>query len=232
MFRRQRDQDKQDRVVVIGLGRFGSSTAKTLMSLGYDVLAIDINERPVAEASSFVTLAAQGDGTDEELLRSLHVEQSDVGIVAQGENLEASVLATMLLKQLGVPWVVSKATNKLHGDVLQRIGADRVIFPERDAGVRLGHSLAVRTINDYITLTATAGLAKMQAPSHFIGRSLADLYDTPDLALSVLLIRRGDRLITAPADSEQIETGDEIVVAGTDAAINRFSVTGTKPKAS
>ncbi len=230
MFRRQRDQDRKDRVVVIGLGRFGTSTAKTLVSLGYEVLAIDIAERPVAEASNFVTLAAQGDGTDEELLRSLHVEESDVGIVAQGENLEASVLATMQLKQLGVPWVISKAANKLHGDVLNRIGADRVIFPERDAGVRLGHSLAVRTINDYITLTTTAGLAKMNAPAHFIGRSLADLYNTPDLALSVLLIRRGDRLITAPSYDEQIERGDEIIVAGTDAAINRFSSTIREPK--
>ncbi|CAA9555775.1 MAG: Trk system potassium uptake protein TrkA [uncultured Thermomicrobiales bacterium] len=232
MFRRQRDQERQDRVVVIGLGRFGTSTARTLASLGYEVLGIDIDERPVTEASDFVTLAAQGDGTDEELLRSLHVEESDVGIVAQGENLAASVLATMVLKQIGVPWVISKAANKLHGDVLTRIGADRVIFPEADAGIRLGHSLAVRTINDYITLTPTAGLAKMHAPQHFIGRSLADLYNTPDLALSVLLIRRKDQLITAPSYTEQIEADDEIVVAGTDAAINRFSTIGQHPKGS
>jgi trk system potassium uptake protein TrkA len=199
------------------------------MSLGYEVLAIDIGERPVAEASDFVTLAAQGDGTDEELLRSLHVDESDVGIVAQGENLEASVLTTMLLKQMGIPWVISKATSKLHGAVLSRIGADQVIFPEIDAGVRLGHSLAVRTINDYITLTPTAGLAKMRAPQHFIGRSLAELYKTPDLALSVLLIQRGDKLITAPSYTERIEADDQIVVAGTDAAINRFSAATDGP---
>ncbi len=223
MFRRQRDREAADRVVLIGLGRFGTSTARTLMSLGYEVLAIDIHERPVAEASDFVTLAAQGDGTDEELLRSLHVDESDVGIVAQGENLEASILTTMLLKQMGIPWVISKASSKLHGAVLTRIGADQVIFPERDAGVRLGHSLAVRTINDYISLTPTAGLAKMGVPQHFIGRSLAELYKTPDLALSVLLIQRGDKLITAPQYTERIEANDQIVVAGTDAAINRFS---------
>ncbi|HEV2527490.1 MAG TPA: TrkA family potassium uptake protein [Thermomicrobiales bacterium] len=232
MFRRQREREQADRVVVIGLGRFGTSTAQTLMSLGYEVLAIDIHERPVAEASDFVTLAAQGDGTDEELLRSLHVDESDVGIVAQGENLEASVLTTMLLKQMGIPWVISKATSKLHGAVLSRIGADQVIFPEIDAGVRLGHSLAVRTINDYITLTPTAGLAKMAAPQHFIGRSLAELYKSPDLALSVLLIQRGDRLITAPPYTERIEALDQIVVAGTDAAINRFSAVADKPASS
>lgn len=230
MFRRQREQERPDRVVVIGLGRFGSSTARTLMNLGYEVLAIDINEKPVADASNFVTLAAQGDGTDEELLRSLHVDESDVGIVAQGENLEASVLSTLLLKQLGVPWVISKATSKLHGDVLKRIGADRVIFPETDAGVRLGHSLAVRSISDYITLTATAGVAKMHAPAPLVGQSIADLYDRMDRALSILLIRRGDQLITAPSYSEIIQADDEIVVAGTDVAINRFNTIASGAK--
>ena len=230
MFRRQRAQDQPDRVVVIGLGRFGTSVSRTLMQLGYEVLAIDIAERPVADASSFVTLAAQGDGTDEELLRSLHIEESDVGIVAQGENLEASVLSTLLLKQLGVPWVISKATSKLHGDVLHRIGANRVVFPETDAGIRLGHSLAVRSINDYISLTATAGVAKMHAPVRLVGHSVGELYDKKDLALSILLIRRGDHLITAPASNEIIQTEDEIVVAGTDRAINKFNTFANEVK--
>lgn len=223
MFGRDRERSAKQRVAVIGLGRFGMSVARTLSELGYEVTAIDVNERPVAEVSNFVTLAAQGDGTDEELLRSLQVEQSDVGIVAQGENLEASVLATMLLKQIGVPWVVAKAASKLHGDVLTRIGVDRVIFPERDAGVRLAHSLSVRHINDYISLTPTTGVAKLNAPAHFIGRSLSQLHDSSEVHLSVLMIRRGNQLITAPRYSEVIQDGDELVVAGTDDAINAFS---------
>jgi trk system potassium uptake protein TrkA len=220
---RQADIRIGERVAVIGLGRFGTSLARTLSELGYEVTAIDTDERPVAAASNFVTLAAQGDGTDEELLRSLHIEQSDVGIVSQGENIEASVFSTMLLKQFGVPWVVAKAKSKLHGDVLSRIGADRVIFPERDAGVRLAHSISVRRINDYISLTPTTGVAKLEAPQEFVGRSLSELHGEAEVRLSVLLIRRGSQLITAPSYSEVIQRGDELVIAGTDDAINRFS---------
>ena len=212
-----------ERVVVIGLGRFGTSTARTLHELGYEVTAIDIGEKQVAEASSFVTLAAQGDGTDEDLLRSLHVEQSDVGIVAQGENLEASVLATLVLKRLGVPWVIAKAASFLHGELLARIGADQVIFPERDAGVRLAHALSVRQINDYIPLTPTTGVAKLTAPAHFVGRTLGELRAKDEVQLSVLLVKRGQLLITAPSFNERVQPGDELLIAGSDVAIGAFS---------
>lgn len=228
MFRRERGRDAPRRVVVIGLGRFGTSTARTLNDLGYEVTAIDVDERPVAEASGFVTLAAQGDGTDENLLRSLHVDDSDVGIVAQGQKLEVSVLSALLLKQLGIPWVVAKASSTLHGDVLSRIGVDRVIYPERDAGVRLAHSLAVRQISDYISITQTTGVAKLNTPSAFIGRSLAELHGATDVQLSVLVIKRGNQLITAPSYSEVVQSGDELIVAGTDAAIDAFSDIGAK----
>ena len=217
------DGDRAERIVVIGLGRFGTSTARTLGELGYEVTAIDIGEKQVAEASAFVTLAAQGDGTDEDLLRSLHVEQSDVAIVAQGESLEASVLATLVLKRLGIPWVVAKAASDLHGEVLRRIGADQVVFPERDAGTRLAHSLAVRQINDYIPLTPTTGVAKLPALPHFVGHTLATLYRDANLPLSVLLIRRGQTLISAPADEERVQVGDELILAGSDRAIDTFA---------
>jgi trk system potassium uptake protein TrkA len=209
-------------VAVIGLGRFGTSLARTLHELGYDVTAIDIGERQVAEAADFVTLAAQGDGTDEEMLRSLHVERSDVGVVAQGENLEASVLTTLLLKRLGVPWVVAKAKTALHGELLARIGADRVVFPERDAGVRLAHSLAVRHINDYIPLSPTTGVAKLTAPAPFVGQTLAALCGERQTKLNVLLIKRGQTLITVPHYDERVQAGDELLVVGPDREIEAF----------
>ena len=217
-----------ERVTVIGLGRFGTSVARTLHELGYEVTAIDSGERQVAEAAGFVTLAAQGDGTDEELLRSLHVERSGVGIVAQGENLEASVLATLLLKRLGVPWVVAKAKTELHGELLARIGADRVIFPERDAGVRLAHSLAVRHINDYIPLSPTTGVAKLAAPAPLVGHTLAELCGERQARLNVLLIKRGRQLITVPHYQERVQAGDELLVVGPDAEIEAF-IEGTQP---
>lgn len=214
---------RPERVAIIGLGRFGRSTALTLNDLGYEVTAIDIDERRVSDAAQHVALAAQGDGTDEELLRSLQVDQSDVGIVAQGSNLEASVMATLLLKRLEVPWVVSRATSELHGELLRRIGADRVIFTEKDAGVRLAHSLAVRHISDYISLSQNAGVAKLTAPAHFIGKSLSELDLEQHYNLNLLLIKRRQKIITVPNYREVIEAGDELLLVGPDADMASFT---------
>ena len=211
------------RVVVIGLGRFGTGVARTLHDLGYEVTAIDTGERQVAVASAFVTLAAQGDGTDEDLLRSLAVDRSDYGVVAQAESLEASALSTLLLKRLGVPWVVAKAGSALHGELLRRVGADRVLFPEADAGVRLGHSLTVRHINDYIPLSPFTGVAKLAAPAHFVGCTLGELCAPHVGRLDVLLIQRGRVVITAPSDDDRIQTGDELLVVGADPEIDAFA---------
>lgn len=212
-----------ERVVVVGLGRFGKSTAYNLHDLGYEVTAIDVDERQVADAANSVALAAQGDGTDEELLLSLQVEESHVGIVAQATNLEASVLTTLLLKRIGIPWVVAKAKSELHGELLERIGADRVIFPERDAGSRLAHSLAVRHISDYISLSQTAGVAKLTVPGHFVGRSLSELDLEKHYNLNVLLIKRGQRIITVPNYRERLEEGDELVLVGPDNDMASFT---------
>lgn len=207
---------------MIGLGRFGSSVVKTLHELGYEVTAIDRNEKKIQEVAEWSTLAAQGDGTDQELLRQLNVERSDVAVVAQGESLEASVLTTLLLKKINVPWVVAKATSVLHGELLRKVGADRVVFPELDAGIRLGHSLGVRHISDYISLSAAAGIAKIEVPAHLVGHTLAELYDERSSKFNVLLIKRGSNLITVPHFQEVIQPHDELVVVGADREIEAF----------
>ena len=214
------------RVTVIGLGRFGRGVSRTLHQLGYEVTAIDIDERQVEAASEYVSLATQGDGTDEELLRSLQVERSDVAIVAQGSQLEASVLATLVSKRLGVPWVVAKATNELHGEVLRRVGADRVIFPERDAGVRLAHTLAVPGVDDYISLSPSSGVAKILAPPNLVGRTLAEAYAACGAQLSVVALKRGRLLTMNPSLEERIEDRDEMVVIGPDEEIETFVEAG------
>ncbi len=228
---RTRDR-KIRRVAVIGLGRFGRGVSRTLFELGYEVTAIDTDERQVEAASDYVSLATQGDGADEELLRSLQIERSDVAIVAQGSHLETSVLATLVLKRIGVPWVVSKATNELHGEVLRRVGADRVIFPERDAGVRLAHTLAVPGGDDYISLSPTSGVSKIVAPPHLIGRTLAEAYAACGAQLSVVALKRGRLLTMAPSLEERIEARDEMVVIGPDEEIEAFveaGRTGSRP---
>ncbi len=211
-----------ERVTVIGLGRFGSTVAKSLSEQGYEVLAIDRNERIVQEVSEFVTLAAEGDGTDPDLLDQLNVAQSDVVVVAQGESLEASVLSTLLAKKMNVPWVVAKAKTHLHGELLKKVGADRVVFPEIDAGIRLAHSLGVRHITDYITLSNTAGVAKIEAPANLVGHSIESLTKDIEGKLNVLLIKRGNDLITVPHFHEAIRAHDELLIVGADNDIARF----------
>jgi trk system potassium uptake protein TrkA len=228
-----RRADSQDRrVTVIGLGRFGRSVARTLFELGYEVTAIDRDERQVEEASDFVALATQGDGSDEGLLRALQVERSAAAIVAQGSHLESGVLATLLLKRLGVPYVVAKANNALHGEVLRRVGADRVIFPERDAGVRQAHTMAVPHVDDYISLSPTSGIAKFTAPPNLVARTLAEIYTMCGAQLSVLALKRERLLTVTPALDERIQAGDDIVVIGSDESIEKFVESGlAEPRA-
>ncbi|MCA9833023.1 MAG: TrkA family potassium uptake protein [Thermomicrobiales bacterium] len=211
-----------ERVTVIGLGRFGTSVAHELSELGYEVMAIDKDQQKVQAASEYVTLAAQGDGTDQELLEQLNVPQSDVVVVAQGENLEASVLSTLLLKKLKVPWVVGKAKTALHGELLHKVGADRVVFPEMDAGVRLAHSLGVRHITDYISLSNTGGIAKIEAPANLVGQTIENLIKDRESKLNILLIKRGNQLITVPHYQETIRAHDELVIVGNDSDIGAF----------
>jgi trk system potassium uptake protein TrkA len=228
-----RRADSQDRrVTVIGLGRFGRSVARTLFELGYEVTAIDRDERQVEEASDFVALATQGDGSDEGLLRALQVERSAAAIVAQGSHLESGVLATLLLKRLGVPYVVAKANNALHGEVLRRVGADRVIFPERDAGVRQAHTMAVPHVDDYISLSPTSGIAKFTAPPNLVARTLAEIYTMCGAQLSVLALKRERLLTVTPALDGRIQAGDDIVVIGSDESIEKFVESGlAEPRA-
>lgn len=211
-----------ERVTIIGLGRFGTSLARNLHDLGYEVTAIDTDARRVADVANFVALAAQGDGTDEELLHSLAVDRSDVAIVAQGQSLEASVLATLLLKRLEVPWVVAKARTRLHGELLERIGANQVVYPEAEAGSRLAHSLGVRNITDYISLTESSGVAKVVAPPHFIGHTIAELGTSQHAQLNLLLIKRGRRVVVMPHFEERIQPDDELLLVGPDIEIYKF----------
>ncbi len=215
---------RDNRVAVIGLGRFGTSVARELYDLGYEVTAIDLGEKQVREAAEYVTLAAQGDGTNRELLLQLNIHDSAAAVVAQGESLESSVLSTLLLKKLGVPWVVGKAKTKLHGELLSKVGADRVVFPERDAGIRLAHSIGVRNVSDYLSLSANAGIARLSAPPELANRTVAHALDKQAHKISILMIMRGTRIIASPGPDVEIQAGDQIVIAGSDAEIATFAV--------
>ncbi len=211
-----------EQVVVIGLGRFGSAVARELERLGHQVLAIDRSEQLVNEMAPDVTHALQLDAADEDALRSVGAADFNTAIVAISSDAEPSIFATMVLKRLGVRNVVAKAGSVLHGEILARVGADRVVFPELDAGVRLAHSLGVRHINDYISLSPSTGIAKLQTPANLVGHPLVDVIGNLGSKLNVLLIKRGSSLITVPHYQEVLQANDELIIVGADAHIEAF----------
>ncbi len=200
--------------IVIGCGRFGSSVAKTLYEAGYDVLAIDRNEDAIQEISDFVTHAVQVDATDETSIKSLGIRNFDVAIVAIGSDIQSSILVTLMVKELGVKFVVAKALNELQAKVLYKIGADRVVFPERDMGIRVAHSLMSSNILDNIELASNYSILEVAAMKAWEGKSLKELNLRKKYGIHVLIIKRGETLNSAPNPSDIIQKGDVLVVIG------------------
>lgn len=158
--------------VIVGLGRFGLSVAQKLHSMGHEVLGLDKNEEKVQEAVDFTTHTLQIDAVDEHSLKSLGLSNFDVGIVGIGHDIQSSILATLLLKDLGVPYVVAKAQNELHGKVLWKTGADRVVHPERDMGARVANNITVTNILDFIELAPNYSIVEITAPQNMVSKSL------------------------------------------------------------
>lgn len=217
-----RPDNARKRVAVIGLGRFGSSVARVCHELGYDVTAIDIDEARVAEAADYATLAAQADGADEEALLSLGVDRSEVGVVGQGQNVEESISCTLILKRIGVPWVIAKAETEIHGEILVKVGADRIVFPETEAGDQVAHSLEIHHLVAYMNLTHSSGVARMQVPATAVRQTVGQI-DAARPNICIVLVQRGNLLLPRPLPETRLEDGDVIVVAGLDEAIDAFA---------
>lgn len=208
--------------VVIGLGRFGSSIAKTLYNLGYDVLGIDNNEEIIQALADSITHAVQADATDENTLKALGVRNFDVGIVSIGQDIQASILVTLILKELGIKFVVAKAQSELHGKVLYKIGADRVVFPERDMGVRVAHNLVSSNILDYIELSPEFSIVEIAAIPEWFDKSLRELDMRVKHGLNVMAIKRNEEVIVSPKADDIILEGDILVVVGQNKDIEKL----------
>lgn len=200
--------------VVIGLGRFGRSVATTLYSLGNDVLAIDLSEDIVQDISENVTHAVQADATDETTLRALGIRNFDVAVVTIGSDVQSSVMVTLLIKELGVKYVIAKAQNDLHAKVLYKIGADRVVFPERDMGVRVAHNLCSSNILDYIELSPDYSIMEVTAIEQWTGKTLRELSMRSKFGINVMAIKRGTDINISPSAEDFIKPGDVLVVIG------------------
>jgi len=201
-------------VAVIGLGRFGSSVARTLAQSGCDVLAVDMDGERVKALVEYVTEAVQADALDEAALKTLGLRNFEAVVVAIGHEVEASILVTVVLKEMGVPKIVAKAQDELHGKVLQKVGADIVVYPERDMGVRLAHTLLSRSIIDEIQLSTEYSIFELQAPTQFLDRSLKDLQLRQRAGLTILAVRRGTSIVVSPDASFVVEPGDMLVALG------------------
>ena len=198
--------------VIIGLGRFGSSVAKTLYALGHDVLAIDSNEDLVQEISDSVTHAVQMDATDENALRTLGLRNFDVAVVTIGANIQASVMATLLVKDMGIKYIIAKGNSDLHAKVLYKIGADRVILPEKDMGVRVAHNLVSSSILDYIELSPDYSIIEIESPKEWYGKSMKELSLRCKYGINVMAIKRNNEVNISP-DADDVINKDDIVVA-------------------
>lgn len=205
--------------VVIGLGRFGSEVARQLYSLGCDVLAIDTQSEIVQQIAGDVTHAVVADSQDKEVLRALGVSDFDCAVVAIGEGLAASVLTTMNLKELGIEHIVCKAHDETHRRVLEKLGADRVVIPEKEHAVRVARSLASHNVLDYIELSPDYGIIEVPAPKNWVGKSLKDLNVRAKLGVNIIAVERGGKTHVSPAADFVILEGDIPVILGDTVAL-------------
>lgn len=216
------DKEKFHQFTVIGLGRFGISVAITLERLGKSVIAIDRDERKVEEIKDYVSYAKVLDSTNINALREAGVQNSDVVIVSIAHDVEASVLTTLLVKELGVKLVISRAISEPHHKILEKIGADFVVFPEKDSGEIIAQKLVVPNIIDYLEISAGTRIFEVEPPNSIIGKSLEELSLRRRYALSILAVQRFGEIMPNPNPEFKIQDGDILYIVGKFEDLNHF----------
>ncbi|NLU50156.1 MAG: TrkA family potassium uptake protein [Syntrophomonadaceae bacterium] len=208
---------------VIGLGRFGSSVAITLADMGYEVMGVDKNEELVEAIKESITYAVCADIHDEKTLESLGIRNFDVVVVAIGDDIQASILVTLILKEMGVEHVVVKAVNEIHGKVLERVGADKIVFPERDMGIRLAHYMARANILDFIEISEEYSLIEARVPAKMVDKTLKDIDLRSKYGVSVLAIKKGHQVVVSPPAEQRLGPNDILILVGGNRELDRFS---------
>jgi trk system potassium uptake protein len=208
--------------VVIGLGRFGGSIAKELIHQGADVMVIDSSADRVDEFAHIATQAIVADTTDEAVIKSLGLWNYEHIIVAIGENIQASILTTLILKESGVPKITVKAQNDYHEKVLRKIGADFVVHPERDMGIRIANNMMSNNVLDYLELSDEHSIMEIRVNEKLADHTIIELDIRAKYGINIVGIKRGENIIVSPPANEMIENGDILLVIGADVDINRF----------
>ena len=200
--------------IVLGLGKFGSAVATTLVELGHEVLGVDKDEERVDALKDKITQAVQADITEEKALKELGVKNFDAAIVSITTDLEASILVTMMLKEMGLKYIIAKAQNNLHAKVLEKIGVDKIVFPERDMGARIAQRLITPDIKDYIDLEPDYNVIEIEALPDFVDKTLSELDLRNKYGINVLAIKRNNSFNISPQAKDIIKKGDLLIVIG------------------
>ena len=208
---------------VLGLGRFGQTIVQTLSQNGYDVLCCDKNIDMVNQMQPYATRVIQADFADEDAIKSLGLNNFDVVIIATGDNLESSVMATMMAKEMGVKTVIAKAKTINQRNILKKIGADKVVLLERDMGIRLATNLITTNVIDYINFSDMFGIAEIEPKSEWVNKSLKESNIRATTGLNIVAIKRDDHLIVSPTAEEIIAPTDVLVIIGENEKIQRLN---------
>ncbi|MGN0465936.1 MAG: potassium channel family protein [Lachnospiraceae bacterium] len=207
---------------VLGLGKFGMSVAKELASAGVEVLAVDRREEAVHEIADCVTYAAIADVTEPGTLESLGVGNMDGAIISIAENMEASIIATIVSKELGVPYVIAKAENSLHQIVLNKVGADKVIFPEQDMGMRVARNIVIGNFLNLVELSPKISMIEMEMKKSWVGKTLRELDLRKNYGFNVVALKDGEDTNTSPDPDEKLRAEETIMITGKNSDLLRL----------
>ena len=215
---------KNKTIAVIGLGRFGTTIAKLLASMNHEVLGVDIDPEVVQKISPYITHASVADTTDEEAIKALALSQFDLVIVAIGDNVQANLMTSMLLKEMHIPKIVAKAENTLQGKMLSKIGVDQVIYPEFDMAQRLAQSLTREHVMDYLQLSKSVSLIEINMPLFMVGSCLKESNLREKYNLNAVGIRRGDDLEVPPNPTTILSAEDKLLIIGNNSDLDALTV--------
>jgi trk system potassium uptake protein len=209
------------RYAVIGLGKLGATVVRSLHERGHEVVAIDRDRGRVQEVRDSSTQAIEANCTDQDTLRALGLHDADAVVVSLGEQMDASILVTLYLKELGLKEIVVKAVSEDHGKILHLIGATEIVHPERDTARRVARGLGLRSIVEYLPLAADSSLVEVQVPAEFLGKTLAELEIRKRYQVLVVAIKRGEGLVIATGGDERLVAGDILVLIGRDSDLDK-----------
>ncbi len=216
--------------VIFGLGRFGKSVATTLAESGCEVLVVDEDQDTINEMADIVTYAVKADATDPEVLKTLGISNFDGAIIGMGENLEASVMITILVKEMGIPYVLTKAQTDLHAKILKKVGADMVVFPEKETGIRIANNLVMGNLFDSVEISSTYSMIELEALHEWVGKNFLELNLRARLKINVIGIKKKNELNINPDPEDAIQAEDILILIGRNDILNKLVAMQKKSK--